>query len=438
MSRRAIFVLPLLIVPVIIGGILGGLWFLAPRLASLPTTAVAPAPSPQNTTDQPVAAGNTQQAPVPTMRPEQTAEFDAEDQLLTRLFQERSPAVVAIRIQGNDPNAPDSPFIFPSPEGSGEAEPEGSGEAQPEFNFEAAGSGFLFDDQGHIATNNHVVENAKLIEVSFTNGLTVEATVVGTDPDSDIAVLKVEQLPEGVRPLPFGDSKQVLVGQRAVAIGNPFSLQTTLTTGVVSARGRTVENRRASNGGVYSIADIIQTDAAINPGNSGGPLFNSRGEVIGINTAIRSEGGSFEGIGFAVPSNTVKKVTKALIETGRYEHPYLGIRFGNPLTLAVAKQLNLPVNQGIFVGEVVSDGPAGKAGLRASTDDADAVIINGYRYPTKSDIILKIDGQQVSNSEQVIDYLATDTEVGQTVTLTILRDGKEQELKVTLGARPRD
>ncbi len=434
MSRRAIVLLPLLIVPVIIGGILGGLWFLVPQLASLPTAAVAPAPLAQTTAAQPVAAGNTDQPPVPTLRPEQTAEFDAEDQLLTRLFQERSPAVVAIRIQGNDPSAPDSPFIFPSPEGS--AAPEGSDEAQPEFNFEAAGSGFVFDDQGHIATNNHVVENAKLIEVSFTSGLTVEAKVVGTDPDSDIAVIKVEQLPEDVRPLPFGDSKQVLVGQRAIAIGNPFSLQTTLTTGVVSARGRTVENRRASNGGVYSIADVIQTDAAINPGNSGGPLFNSRGEVIGINTAIRSEGGSFEGIGFAVPSNTVKKVTKALIETGRYEHPYLGIRFGNTVTTTVAKQLNLPVNQGIFVGEVVPNGPAGKAGLRASTDDA--VTINGYRYPAKSDIILKIDGQQVSNSEEVIDYLATDTEVGQTVTLTILRDGQEQELKVTLGARPRD
>ncbi len=435
MSRRAIFWLPLLIVPIIVGGILGGLWFIGPRLA-----APAPAAVPQTVSEatRPVAAASGETKPVPTLPAEQTAEFDAEDQLLTRLFQERSPAVVAIRIQGNDPDAPARPFLFPTPEGSAAPgnQPEDSGETPPEFNFEAAGSGFVLDDQGHIVTNNHVIENATLIEVSFTSGVTVEAKVVGTDADADLAVIKVDRLPEGVRALPLGDSKRVQVGQRAIAIGNPFSLQTTLTVGVVSARGRTVENRRASNGGVYSIADVIQTDAAINPGNSGGPLFNSRGEVIGVNTAIRSEGGSFEGIGFAVPSNTVRKVSRALIEKGRYEHPYLGIRFGNPITETVAKQLKLPVSQGVFVGEVVPNGPAGRAGLRAT--ETGSVTINGYRYYPQSDIILKIDDKRISSSEAVIDYLATDTEVGQTVTLTILRDGKEQQLKVTLGARPRD
>jgi 2-alkenal reductase len=431
MSRRAIFLLPLLIVPLIIGGIVAGLTFALPQLGAL--SPAVPTSQPIGGSTGTVSEARNEARPMPTLQPNQTAAFDAEDQTLTALFRDRSPAVVAIRIQGNNPDSAQSPFELPDPSPA----PGESPGLEPEFNFEAQGSGFLLDSEGHIVTNNHVVEGAKLIEVSFTNGLVVPAKNIVTDPDSDLAVIKVDQIPEGVQPLPLGDSKQVLVGQRAIAIGNPFGLQTTLTVGVVSARGRTVQNRRAASGGSYSIADVIQTDAAINPGNSGGPLFNSRGEVIGVNTAIRSEGGTFEGVGFAVPSNTVKKVTSALIANGRYEHPYLGLGFDpNPVTAIVAEALKLPVSNGVFVRSVVEGGPAAKAGIQANIDETQTV--NGTAYPINSDIIVKINDRKVITSEDIIDYLATDTEVGQTVTLTILRGGKQQEVQVQLGARPRD
>lgn len=433
MSRRAIFLLPLLIVPLIIGGIVAGLTFALPQLGALAPAATAPQPIGGSTGT--VSEARNEARPMPTLQPNQTAAFDAEDQTLTQLFRDRSPAVVAIRIQGNAPDNAQSPFNLPEPDES--PEPGESPDAGPEFNFEAQGSGFLLDSEGHIVTNNHVVEGATVIEVSFTNGLVVQAKDVVTDPDSDLAVIKVDRLPEGVQPLPVGNSGEVQVGQRAIAIGNPFGLQTTLTVGVVSARGRTVQNRRAESGGSYSIADVIQTDAAINPGNSGGPLFNSRGEVIGVNTAIRSEGGTFEGVGFAVPSNTVKKVASALIADGKYEHPYLGIGFDpNPVTAIVAEALKLPITNGVFVRSVVEGGPADAAGIQANIDETQTV--NGDIFPVKSDIIVKINDRQVVSSEDIIDYLATDTEVGQTVTLTILRDGKQQEVQVKLGARPRN
>jgi 2-alkenal reductase len=426
MSVRTLLLFPLLvlmIVATIIGGIVGGLFFLTPRLTTISTAA-----TPATPVDTSVSAN----APQPTLQPEQTELIDSEDQLLVALFQERSPAVVSIRVQSD---APEGSLQFDLPEQS--PAPDASPLPQDPFQFEAQGTGFVIDGDGHIVTNNHVVEGAKLIDVTFTNGLTVNAEIVGTDFDSDLAVLKVEQLPDGVQPLPLGDSKQVQVGQRAVAIGNPFGLATTLTVGVVSARGRTVENRLAAGGGVFSIADVIQTDAAINPGNSGGPLFNSRGEVIGVNTAIRSEGGTFEGVGFAVPSNTVKKVTTALIETGRYEHPYLGISFyAAPLTDPVARELGLPISRGVFVSGVAQGGPSERAGLQGPADLDDVRVINGDPYPIGGDIITRIDSREVSSSRDIIDYLATDTEVGQTVTLTILRDGQEQQLQLTLGARP--
>jgi 2-alkenal reductase len=206
--------------------------------------------------------------------------------------------------------------------------------------------------------------------------------------------------------------------------------------GVVSARGRTLQNRGTVDSGSFSIADVIQTDAAINPGNSGGPLFNSRGEVIGVNTAIASQGGSFEGVGYAVPSNTVAKVSRALIETGDYQHPYLGVAMSRePLSTIVAQELNLPVTQGVFITSVSEGGPAAAAGLRG-TDEA--VTVNGFPYPdpAQSDIILRINGQLVRTSEELINYLATETEVGQTITLSVLRNGQEQDIQITVGARP--
>jgi 2-alkenal reductase len=434
MTRRLFWLLLLVVPSIIVGGIVGGLLLLQPRLTqSQPRVDVGAVQQ------APVAAVTEQTAsPVPTLQPSVTAAFDAEDEILTRLYRERSPAVVAINVRGNDPEAR-SPFLLPEPSGSPEGAPDqapapsGSPEGAPQeqYNFAAQGSGFLIDGEGHIVTNNHVVEDATLIEVGFTDGLIVEAEVVGSDEDSDLAVLKVDQLPPNTQPLPFGDSGEVAIGQRAVAIGNPFGLETSLTVGVVSARGRTLAGRER-----YSIADVIQTDAAINPGNSGGPLFNSRGEVIGINTAIASQTGTFEGIGYAVPSNTVAKVTRALIETGRYEHPYLGVSmFPQPLSTIVAQELGLPVSQGVFIGEVVANSPAAAAGLRGTED---IVTVRGDRYPdpAKGDLILRINGEPVRTSSDVIDYLATETEVGQTITITVLRNGQQQDLQVTVGARP--
>lgn len=432
MSRRAQWLLPLLMVPVIVGGIVGGIALLLPaatRLAA-PVPQLPVASTRADTPPEAVPVSEASAAPVPTLQPAQTAAFDTEDQLLTQLFRDRSPAVVAFRVRGTAQAQSQLPGLQPQPSSGAEAQP-----FEPQF--EAQGSGFVIDDQGHIVTNNHVVEGAELIEVTFTDGLVVEAKVVGTDADADLAVVKVEQLPQGLKPLPLGDSGAVQIGQRAIAIGNPFGYETTLTVGVVSARGRTLfTDRLASSGGRFSIADLIQTDASINPGNSGGPLFNSRGEVIGVNTAIRSESGTNEGVGFAVPSNTVAKVSRALIETGEYKHPYLGIGFAPyPLTVAVAAELGLPVQQGVFVSEVSPGGPAEKAGL-VGVGNENLREINGDPYPVGSDIITKIDDQRVVTSADVIDYLATDTEVGQTVTLTILRDGKEQQIQVTLAARP--
>jgi 2-alkenal reductase len=364
-------------------------------------------------------------APVPTVPDAVSSEIDAEDALVTALYRDRAPAVVAIRVLGAPP-AEGLQELSPTPE---------DGAPAPDFGFEAQGSGFLIDAEGFIVTNNHVVEGAENIEVSFTTGETLEATVVGADADSDIAVIKIDRIPEGVRPVPLGDSDRVQVGQRAIAIGNPFGLASTLTVGVVSARGRTFPTRIAGSTGRFSLGDIIQTDAAINPGNSGGPLFNSSGEVIGVNTAIRSESGVFEGVGYAVPSNLVRKVSTALIDSGRYQHPYLGISMGDPITEAVAAELKIDVNHGVPVAQVVEGGPSDKAGVQAGSEE-DIVEFRGGQYPVGADIVLRIDDRVVNRAEDIIDYLVTDTEVGQTVTLTVFRDGKEVKVPVVLGARP--
>ncbi len=434
MSRRAqLIVLPFLLVPLILLTIVGALVFARRGGVAEPRAATGSAVAAAAATAVPAQQVDDSK-PAPTIPPQLSQVFDAEDALLTALYRERSAAVVAIRILGDAPagfQIPRSPL--PGPD---ETPGPDDDEEVPDFGFQAQGSGFLIDADGHVVTNNHVVEDARNIEVTFTDGSTVEAEVVGTDEDSDLAVIKVERIPEGAQPLVFADSKQVQVGQRAIAIGNPFGLDSTLTVGVISARGRTLRNRAVGpGGGSYSLADLIQTDAAINPGNSGGPLFDSKGEVIGVNTAIASQGGSFEGVGYAVPSNTVKKVAAALIGDGTYEHPYLGISMSPlPVTDAVAEELNLPVRRGVPVSSVEEGGPSDNAGIRPGTD---TVIIRGAEYPVGGDIVLRIDDREVVDSDDIIDYLATETEVGQTVTLTVLRDGEEVEVPVVLAARPR-
>jgi len=298
------------------------------------------------------------------------------------------------------------------------------------------GSGFIWDSAGHIVTNNHVVEGAAKISVTFSDGSSYPATLVGTDPNSDLAVILVTGAPAAlIKPITVGDSSQVKVGQLVVAIGNPFGLANTMTTGIVSAIARSIQASvgNSQNGlgtPSFSIPDVIQTDAAINPGNSGGVLLDLNGALIGVPSQIESASGSNSGIGFAIPSAIVSKVAPQLISKGSASHSYLGIS-GGTLSADAASTLKLKAGQqGILVASVVAGGPAEKAGLKPATVDA-----NGT--PTAAgDIITGIDGKTITRFEDLVSYLSGSTQPGQSVTLTVLRDGKDAQLEVTLGTQP--
>jgi 2-alkenal reductase len=301
------------------------------------------------------------------------------------------------------------------------------------------GSGFVIDGLGHIVTNQHVVQDAEEIEVDFPSGMKAWATLIGTDPDSDLAVIKVEVDSSLLVPLPLGDSDLVKVGELVIAIGNPFGLSGTLTVGVVSALGRTLASERAApTGGTFSAGDLIQTDAAINPGNSGGPLLNMRGEVIGVNRAIRTEsftlGGDAanSGVGFAIPSNIVRRVVPVLIEEGEYHYTYLGVTSLSELNLGTLEVLGYPSNTtGAYITCVTPGGPAEIGGLIGSAScDADDVLTRG------GDLIIAIDDQAVREFNDLLSYLVNHTEVGQVVVLTVLRNGEQVDLEITLQARP--
>jgi serine protease Do len=296
------------------------------------------------------------------------------------------------------------------------------------------GAGFIYDTQGHIVTNNHVVTDAERIIVTFNDGTEADATLVGTDPGTDLAVIKVNADAAELKPLTLADSTQLLVGQIAIAIGSPFQLQGTMTTGIVSALGRTIEDSSSTNGSTtYNIPDIIQTDAAINHGNSGGPLLNLNGEVIGINTAIESTSDSNAGIGYAIPSAIIKLVADSLIKDSKFEHTYLGIA-SSVLSSDVAKAMNLDANtRGVLVTNVADGSPAGKAGLKGYTQET---TIDGVTYYTGGDIITSIDGTQVKEYNDLISYLLFNTTVGQKATLGIIRDGKAMNVEATLVSRP--
>lgn len=299
----------------------------------------------------------------------------------------------------------------------------------------ALGSGFVWDTQGHIVTNNHVVADATKIQVKFNDGSIVSASLVGADADSDLAVIKVESAPVTLVPIQVADSSQVKVGQVAIAIGNPFGLENTMTAGIVSAIGRTISANANQNSQTpnFSIPDVIQTDASINPGNSGGPLVNDQGGLIGVNSQIESSTQSNSGIGFAIPSNVVSKVIPALIKDGKYEHPYLGIT-GTTLTPDIAKAMNLDASQrGALVIEVAANGPASKAGLVGSSKTA---TIDGQQATIGGDVIIAADGVEIKQMDDLISFLSNQATVGQTIKLTLLRDGKETTVEVTLSARP--
>ncbi len=355
---------------------------------------------PQVTINQPTPAA-VQVLPQPTAGPDEVNIVTNEDQVLVDMYARLNPSVVNIT-------------VYVSQDG--------------QLASYAQASGFVFDDQGHILTNAHVVDGSDAIDVTFSDGLIREASLVGEDLNSDLAVIKVE-LPAGVSPIPLGSMDQLAVGQTVVAIGNPFGLEGTLTRGIISALGRTIPALT-----VYSIPQAIQTDAAINPGNSGGPLLNLKGEVIGVNAQIETNGttASNLGIGFAIPVSIVQRVAPSLIATGKYDWSWLGVT-GYTVYPALVKAMSLPVEQGAFVSTVTEGGPAQVAGLQGYTS---TVTQDGFTVEVGGDVITGIDGQPVKTFDDLLVYLSLNTSPGQQVTLTILRNGQSQDVSLTLGTRP--
>jgi serine protease Do len=305
---------------------------------------------------------------------------------------------------------------------------------------ESSGSGFVWDDQGRIVTNNHVVSGADKLEVTFSDGIVLPAEVVATDPDSDLAVIKVDPRLVKLTPVEQGNIEDVKVGSRAIAIGNPFGMVGTMTTGIVSAIGRSLaSNPDAASS--FSIPQVIQTDAAMNPGNSGGPLVNEQGQVIGVNFQIRSDSGTSSGVGFSIPINIVQRVAPALIKSGRYEHAYMGIR-GQTYTPAWAEALGFSTDvRGAYVMDIAQGGPADSAGLRAASQDTDFVLGVSQQGPvylqSGGDLITAIDGQPVKTFDDLLVYLENYKSPGDQITLTELRSGGRQgTVTLTLAARP--
>jgi len=300
------------------------------------------------------------------------------------------------------------------------------------------GSGFVVDMDGHILTNYHVIESAESIEVAFPSGYRTNGTVIGTDLDSDIALIKVDAPADQIHPLPLGESAMVKVGQTVIAIGNPYGLSGSMTVGIVSARGRLLDSMRSAPSGYYfSAADLIQTDAAINPGNSGGPLLNLNGEVIGINRAIRTDGNdsgllSNTGIGFAIPIDIARRVTPYLIREGSYDYPYLGIVSREDLTLTERNALELPEDiLGAYVLSVPSGSPADQAGLRGGSAPTSIPDLQGG-----GDLITAVDGQPIRNFNDLLSYLVTYKSPGDQMELSVLRNGQQLSITVDLTARP--
>jgi serine protease Do len=404
----------------------------SPSLAALPAEASNAVNSvlDANKAEQKVETGESQinRVPVAPIDPGLLAAYES---TLTNIYERVNPSVVNIRVMQNitaDQSGSGSPF-FGIPD-----LPEGLIPQQPYS--QGLGSGFVWDTQGHIVTNNHVVEGADKIEVTFADESIVTAELVGADPDSDLAVIRVDLPPDQLHPVQVGDSDQLRVGQLAIAIGNPFGLEGTMTVGIVSALGRSLAaGDGLSIGPVYSIPDVIQTDAPINPGNSGGVLLDDMGQVIGVTAAIESPVRANAGIGFVIPSSIVKRVVPALIENGSFAHPYLGIS-GTSLTPDLAQAMDLETEQrGALVVEVTSDGPADKAGLQGSSQQAS---IDGVDVQVGGDVITAINGREINDMDDLIAYLSSDVEVGENVTLIVLRDGKEKQVEVLIEARPGD
>jgi S1-C subfamily serine protease len=376
------------------------LGLLLPTLA-LACSVIAPRESEAPAQITPVAITQVVTAPPETVS-EVVREVVSEDQVLVDLYQRVNPAVVNITTYGEQGG-----FVV------------GLGE----------GSGFIYDDGGNIVTNAHVVHGADQVEVTFADGLTRKAEVVGEDLHSDLAVVRVDPLPEGVHSLPLGSIEDLAVGQTVVAIGNPFGLQGTLTRGIISALGRTIPALT-----VFSIPQSIQTDAAINPGNSGGPLLNLEGEVIGVNAQIETGGTSRanSGVGFAIPVSIVERVIPTLIENGKYDWAWLGVR-GGDVDPSLVEAMNLPVERGAYLWQIEPNGPADLAGLQGSDE---TVELNGRQVDIGGDVVIAVNGQNVNTFDDLLIYIALKAAPDQEITLTILRNGESQDVTVRLAPRP--
>jgi len=372
-----------------------------PPPTPLPTATIAPLPTP---TPAPVP-------PPQTSGTEQVAVTSDYERSVIGVYDSASPGVVNIinKQVGYDF------FMQPMPE-------------------EGTGSGFVYDREGHIVTNYHVIEGAEELSVTMPDETVVTARVVGSDPSNDLAVIKVDLPAEQLHPIPLGSSENLRVGQFVVAIGNPFGLERTLTTGVVSALGRVIESPNER-----FIGEIIQTDAAINPGNSGGPLLDLSGRVIGVNTAILSASQSSAGIGFAVPVSTVQRVVPELIARGYYAHPWLGVRLLDvtPEWVGILEQagMDVPITQGVLLTEVIAGAPAEQAGLRGGQRQ---VRVGNSILPVGGDIIIALDGEPIASTQELTNFLDTRTQIGQTIQVTFIRDGQEMTRPATLTERPRE
>jgi S1-C subfamily serine protease len=354
------------------------------------------------------------------------------------LFEKVNGSVVQITASG----VPNYSLPTPPPDGDGTA----------------IGSGFVIDREGHVATNDHVIANARNVSVAFSDGSVYTAKVIGSDPFSDSAVLELQNVPaEKLVPLPLGNSSNLTVGEEVAAIGNPFGLTGSMTTGVVSGLGRLIpsldispDNNDTNNNDtiiderqVFSLPNIIQTDAAINPGNSGGPLLDLKGEVIGMNTAILSESGASSGVGFAVPSDTLRVILPALIANGSYVHPWIGVS-GADVTPEIAIELGLKEARGFLVIDIVMGSPADRAGIRGGDMPVAIGAIAGFQGqgPTSNllelggDIILGVDNQTVNKIDDLLSYIESNKKAGDTVTFMVLRDGEMMSIDLVLGARP--
>ncbi|HVU10181.1 MAG TPA: trypsin-like peptidase domain-containing protein [Phototrophicaceae bacterium] len=363
------------------------------------------------------ALASFQAHPTPTAISENVIDAaDAEYVLLENIYDRVTPSVVYIDVTINSPQAG--------------------------VTDQASGSGFIYDDQGHIVTNAHVVNGATDIQVTFHDGYVTPATLVGLDAYSDMAVIKVDNVDKSrLLPVSFGDSDQLHVGERVIAIGNPFGLASSMTDGIVSGLGRQLPSAELVNNSVggFNNPSIIQVDAQINPGNSGGPLLNSHGEVVGVNTAIRTDTGTFQGVGFAVPSKTVERVIPELIQDGKVQYSWLGISTmptdGGYTVAGLADQLKLPVTAGVLVTGVTANSPASVAGLRGGDH---AVLIRGQSVCAGGDIIVAVNDIYINSMDDLVAYLVSNTKPGDTIKLLVVRGTDTFEVPLTLTARPTD